>query len=356
MKILVAGDFHSQIHEKAFYDAFLALGHKVEKFAWSEYFGGYLLNRPKGIFDYLPFLYYRFQNKFIIGPIINRINRDLVRKIEENKYDFVFIYRGTHIFPETISYMRSLGSMVFGYNNDDPFGHDYTRYFWRHFIESVPFYNHIFVYRDKNIVDYSQLGYTQTSLLRSYFISSKNFIIQDIETSRYTSDISFVGHYENDGRDDFLKTILDLGINLKLFGPEWDQSKHYKFFVRKCGFIKSATGLDYNLALNSTKIALVFLSKLNNDTYTRRCFEIPAAGTFMLATYTDDLNNLFREGIEADYFRNQNEMVKKIKYYLSHDEERKKIAVAGRNRLLREGHEIKDRARQIIDTFVSLKR
>jgi spore maturation protein CgeB len=103
------------------------------------------------------------------------------------------------------------------------------------------------------------------------------------------------------------------------------------------------------LALNSTKIALAFLSKLNADTYTRRCFEIPAAGAFMLAEYSDDLASLFAEGKEADYFRSPEEMMDKVRYYLRHETHRRRIASAGLSRVHLDGHEALDRARQIRD-------
>lgn len=222
---------------------------------------------------------------------------------------------------------------------------------WWHFLKAAPHYDHIFVYRPKNINDYKKIGYTSISLLRSYYLSEKNFPVKNLSTDKYKCDVIFIGHWENDGRDDYIKAIIDAGVNFKLYGPEWRRSKYYKFFQEKLGYeIKSLTD-DYNLALNSAKIALVFLSKLNNDTYTRRCFEITASGVFMLSEYSDDLNSLFIAGREADYFNNKDEMIEKIKYYLQNEEERKKIALAGYQKSLRSGHEVLDRAKEILKVF-----
>ena len=38
MKILVAGDCHSELHEEAVCKAFKELGHEVLKFGWHDYF------------------------------------------------------------------------------------------------------------------------------------------------------------------------------------------------------------------------------------------------------------------------------------------------------------------------------
>ena len=41
MKILIVGDFHSQIYEEALYNAFLELSFEVGKFSWWQHFKGY---------------------------------------------------------------------------------------------------------------------------------------------------------------------------------------------------------------------------------------------------------------------------------------------------------------------------
>ena len=86
-------------------------------------------------------------------------------------------------------------------------------------------------------------------------------------------------------------------------------------------------------------IALCFLSKLNKDTYTRRCFEIPAIGSALFSEYSEYLANLFIDGTEAVFFRNQNELVEKVTYYLNHKDELEEIRKRGTERVSRDGHE-----------------
>ena len=108
---------------------------------------------------------------------------------------------------------------------------------------------------------------------------------------------------------------------------------------------------DYNKYLCSCKIPLIFLSKINHDTYTSRCFEIPAAGAFIFCPYNEDMDSMFAENKEAVYYRTKEEFVEKLCYYLAHDDEREAIAKAGRERLLKDGHEAVDRAEQIIEAY-----
>lgn len=343
MKIFIVGDFLAQIHEPAFFSAFLELRHNVSSFSIGDYF------RDGGFFD-------KFQNKFLIGLKIVKINKDLAKKVDEIKPDLVFVYRGITIFDKTIKKIKENGTIIFGYNNDNPFSGKHPFYMWRHFLKAAPYYDHIFVYRRKNIEDYRKIGCTKISLLRAYYIKGKNFSIENLSMDKYKCDVVFIGHWEDDGRDEYIKAIIDAGINFKLYGPEWQRSKYYNFLKKNLGYEIKSLKDDYNLALNSAKIALVFLSKLNNDTYTRRCFEITAVKTFMLSEYSDDLNGLFEKGKEADYFENKEEMIQKIRYYLRNEREREKIALAGYQNLLENNHEVLDRAEEVLRVFDKYKK
>lgn len=358
MKILVAGDFHSEIHEQAFYSAFKNLGEDVHHFSWHEYFKGYTIyaskSEPRQMS--LPSIYYLLQNKYLFGPVIHRINKELIERCKKLKPDLVFIYRGTHIFPQTLKQIQQQGCRIFGYNNDDPFSGKPAGSFWRHYLNGLSFYDWIFAYRHKNIHDYYIRGIKNVSLLRSYYIKSRNYKLDRIPTDNYKSDVSFIGHYEKDNRDIYLKSVFENNINLKIYGAFWESSPFYEDFLRfqKADSIPYLSE-NYNLGLNSCKIALVFLSKINNDTYTRRCFEIPASKTFMLSEYTEDLASLFKERVEAEFFRSKEELVDKIKYYLNHDSQRLAIADAGYEKLIKVGHEVTDRVEQIINTYKEIK-
>lgn len=354
MKILIAADgHHAGTHGEAFQRAFRELGHDVDMFTWKEYFrhypyaGYYEVEQ-----DVYKSFYYRFQNRFTVGPAVCALNRDLVKKCRQFRPDLVFIYRGTHIFPRTIKRLKKGRAKVFGYNNDDPFSIRYPWHFWRHFRRGIPHYDHLFAYREKNLKDYRARGCTNASLLRSYYLKENNFPAE--KSSEYASSVLFIGHFEDDGRDEKIKSLIEAGVDVKLYGTEWHRSTHYGFFREKFGEIKPLYGTAYNQALSSARMALVFLSKLNNDTYTRRCFEIPATGTAMLCEYTDDLaRNLFAPDKEAIYFKDQAELLEKVRFYLAHPKKLNQLGQAGYRRVMKDGHEVLDRARQVLEVYES---
>ncbi len=350
--LLLSEGIGSEIYAGAFEHAFQTLGHTVKHIQWKTHF------QPcQGPLNRLSSLYYRAQSKFTFGPTLLKMNDDIVAQAKAFKPDLIFVYRGTHIWPCTLKRLKkATGAKVFGYNNDDPFSPNYPAYFWRHFRHGIPHYDHIFAYRTKNIADYAAMGYPHTSLLRSYFIKGSNTrITPKPSNNRFVCDVIFIGHYEADGRDDTLMLLITNGINVKLYGTLWEKSPHYEALKSHMGgSIQPLYKADYNLALNSAKIALVFLSKLNNDSYTRRCFEIPATGTLMASEYTEDLaTNLYKPNEEAIYFTSKEELLTQLQTLLANPKKLKDIADAGHARMLHDGHEVTDRAQQVLALFHS---
>lgn len=336
MKIIIVGDFVHEMYEKALYNAFKELGEEVIAFELYKYSGNNIFSR----------FIRKVQSRLLTGPIISKLNSDLIRQVREQKPDLIFLYRTPQIFAKTVIEIKKLGTKVFSYNNDDPFSGIPTLRFWRHYQETAKFCDHNFVYRKKNILDFKNIGIENVSVLRSYYIKENNFPI--VCDKKY--DVIFIGHYENDGRDKYIKALIDAGISITVFGDKfWKKSSMYKQI--KSVIKASKRGKEYNETLNRAKIALVFLSKINADTYTRRCFEIPAAKTLMLSEYTDDLNSMFEADKEAVYFSYPEELVNKCRYLLNNRELISEISNNGYRKLTQAGHEVTDRAKEIMKKY-----
>lgn len=354
MKILIAGDWHSNLHEEVLFLAFKKLGHDVLAFSWNQYFSV--------TSNYLKHIYYfknRAQYKYLCGPLIKKLNQDLIDFVEKNQPDIVFVYRGTHILPDTLKRIKHSNLTLVGYNNDDPFSPHYPKWTWRHFIKGIPEYDLILSYRHHNIDEFLKAGAKRVELLRSWFVPEYNYPtkLTNEEKYKFECEVVFVGHYEPDERLNYLEELEKAGFKLRIFGPgyDWDPVLAKSKQLSKHVPVKLMFGRDYNLALNGTKIALCFLSKLNRDTYTRRCFEIPATNTLLLAEYTPDLATMFKEGVEADFFRTPDELVEKIRNYLQNDAFREKVATAGYKRVIADGHDAVSRMRQVLKWVIEIK-
>lgn len=349
MKILIAGDWHSDLHEEVMLRSLQRLGHEVHGFKWHDYFSAAGPDGPRWTAIML-----RAQNKFVAGPTLARINRDFVATALRVRPDMVFVYRGTHIEFAALRALRAAlpGCVVVGYNNDDPFAPSQPAYLWRHFMRAIPEYDLMLAYRHANLDAFARAGARRVELMRSWYVAERNHPVElsASERDRFATDVVFVGHYEADGRLEHLEDVVRGGYDLRLFGPTkyWDEPLRRSPLLRHLAPVRMVWGKDYNLALCGAKIALCFLSKLNRDTYTRRCFEIPATQTLMLSEYSADLATLYHEGCEADFFRSRDEMMQKIGFYLGDDAARDRVAEAGHRRLTVDGHDVDSRMRELL--------
>jgi glycosyltransferase involved in cell wall biosynthesis len=334
LRILLAGVGRSFNYEEAFAEALSRHGAVVHRFSWDRFLRGALG---------------RMQEKWALpGASLPLLNRALLAAAVELQPDVVFVWRGTMIRRNTLERIRArTGALLVSYNNDDPFSWRhaniaaYHRVMWRHYIRAIPDYDIHFVFRHLNVQELRDAGAREVHVLKPYYIPSlhRPLTLTPAEEARYRSQAVFVGHYEPDGREHLVRSLMDAGVAVKVFGsPAW--SRHLPGNPP----VVPLDGLDYARALNAADIGLCFLSRLNRDSYTIRCFEIPACETVLLSTRTTDLQNMFREDVEAVYFSTPEELVVKARWLLADDERRQAIARAGRARLLRDGHSVDDRA------------
>lgn len=340
MKIMIVGSFRHEMYAPAFSNGFRQLGHDVIDIDYDSY-----CFRCKG---FIPSLLNRIQNRYHYGFKMWKYNRDIISMVEKERPDFVFLYRCYHIYTSTMKAIRR-ETVVMSYNNDDPFSGIPSKAYYRYHIENARYCNLNYVYRARNIQDYTLIGIENTKVLLPYYLSRQN---KPVECKK-DIPIAFLGHFENDGRDKLILGLKEAGVPVVVYGDaKWKEAPLYEEI--KDVVSPDKRGKEYNLTINRCQICLVFFSKLNHDTYTRRCFEIPAAKTVMLCEYTDDMNRLFPEGECAAYFRNLEELVEKAKELLNNETFRNDIAQKAYVRLQRLGGSEIDRCKQIIEDRQSI--
>jgi hypothetical protein len=80
-----------------------------------------------------------------------------------------------------------------------------------------------------------------------------------------------------------------------------------------------------------------------------RLFEATGVGTLMITDWKENLHEIFEPGKEIIAYHTPEECVELTQYYLDHPDERRTIAQAGQQRVLRE-HTYRHRMQQLIDT------
>ncbi len=345
MKIIIVGDWRWPQYEDAFATGLKELGHEVVKFSVSTYF--------KGVLG-------KYQNALPIpGPALVRLNRELLCFIKAEAPGLTLAWRCTHVLPSTIKRINKLGTVTVSYNNDDPFGPEthgevpwHHHFLWYWYIKSLKHFRFNFFYRQRNIAEAKSHGVTHADVLMPYFRpwQDRPITLNKEENIAFGCDVVFVGHYEPDNRERYLRALVDAGLSVKLYGGGyWTKQvlgDLYNYFAP----IEPAEGEDYTKALCGAKVCLAFLSELNRDTYTRRCFEIPACGRVMLAERTDDLLKMFVEDVEACFFSSKEELVSKAKWLVENPDIANQIAEAGNRRVWGDGHDVKSRVAWFLKT------
>ena len=347
MRMMIVGAWRWPIYEDAFSRGLVANGAEVYPFETASFFEG-LLGRQQSA---LP----------MPGPALWRLNLKVIQEAKRVRPDWILFWRSTHILSSTLKHLAAQGIKLVSYNNDDPFGprrhgrvpwHHHV--LWRNYLACLPWFDRNYFYRQVNCDEALEFGARNASLLLPYFIPwrDKPVELKSEDNKEYETDTVFVGHYENDGRVVALRGLHESGLKVRLWGGDYWTREVLGKLYGELAPIRPAEGDEYAKVLSGAKICLAFLSKLNRDTYTRRCFEIPACKSVMLAERTQDLKRFFKEDEEACFFSSTDELIDKAKWLLSHEKKRESIANLGMRRVWTDGHDVVSRAKQFLDCLI----
>lgn len=78
-----------------------------------------------------------------------------------------------------------------------------------------------------------------------------------------------------------------------------------------------------------------------------RAFDIMGNGGFLLSNYQEDFLENFTPGVDFVYYESEEDLLQKIDYYLTHEEERRAIAKNGHDKVAK-AHTYRDRVRKML--------
>ncbi len=113
--------------------------------------------------------------------------------------------------------------------------------------------------------------------------------------------------------------------------------------------------VDYD----TTSCKIFHLSKINlnitipsiESGLPQRVFDIMGCGGFMLTNYQPEVEDLFEIGKDIEVFRDQSELLQKVSYYLTHEQERLQIAISGYRKVCRH-HSYTKRIQTMLDCIM----
>ena len=334
MRVLLAGAQQYPMYAPAWAIGLRELGVEVSVWDWTKSLGTGLLGR--------------LERRYLIGPGIARVKKELLRRATDSAAEVVLLYALTAIDAPTVQEMARQ-HWVAGYHNDDPFGAHGDEPGLRAWKRALPHFHSHHVFRHKNVAEYRGCGVQRVKELRHFFLPwlHRPTLLGESEKERYGSEIVFVGHAEADARMGYLAALVAAELPVRVHGGSKLWRRHLPHSLRRAlAPISPVYEQHYVKTIVGAKICLAFFSRANRDNYTTRVFEIPAMGGFLMCERTPLMQELYREDVEAVMFSSEDELVRKCRWYLQHDRERQQVASAGRRRCLEDGHDAVSRMRQ----------
>ncbi|HHZ64992.1 MAG TPA: hypothetical protein EYN51_05765 [Flavobacteriales bacterium] len=262
--------------------------------------------------------------------------RELLRKIKKTRSKVVYVIKGYFLMPRTIDEIKEQGKHVMCFYPDDPFStsfgssNAYVRSSINHFSTYLIWHKELI----KSIKDTGceNVFYIPFAVDPDIITPPANFPDNAPEDDYY--DVSFIGNSDRE-RIDVIKRISEQLNGWKgkkvVFGNGWKGIEGFD-----C--MPSIGGVNYLQTMHRSKVNLNILRDQNKNSHNMRTFEIPGAGGFMLHEYSEEAAGFFKEGKEAEFFRDVEECSDKIRFYLKNDELRSKIARAGYEKIFSSGY------------------
>lgn len=341
LKILFVGDLNEYGRGYQRYRTLKELGHDVIGLSHTP-----VPWNPRKDFNIFESVFWKLKLPLDIVGVNKKIKAHVLRIA----FDIVWIEKGNVIFPWLLRFIKQSlpHSKLISCSEDDMYAaHSHSLYYrW-----GLRYYDIVFTTKVYNLSELKLLGAKRTELfLDSYDEKIHHpYLLTREEKEKFSCDVGFIGSFEQD-RAERMFYLAEHGIKIVVWGLDWGHwvGKHPNLDVKD----KHLFGEDYSKAICATKINLCFLRKINRDEVTSRSVEIPACGGFMLGERTKRHLEFFKEGEEAEFFGSDEEMLRKVKYYLAHGYKIEKIAMAGMERCKRSGYSMKAQLSEILSGAV----
>jgi glycosyltransferase involved in cell wall biosynthesis len=344
MRILAVAELVMGGNSYAYVRAFRRLGHSVHVTPAEQY---------------VPVNWRRFLlravRKLCEPVFVREYTEALVTAAERLRPHLFFVFKGPYVTPEAVVAIRRLGAVAVNFYPDVSFL-THGRYIPR----ALPRYDWVFTTKTFGLKDMEHL----LNVRRASFLPHgydpevhRPVELDEEERARYECDVSFIGTWSPKKQKLLEEVCAALpAARVRVWGEQW-QPARATLGSRVEG--RWVLGLEYAKALVASKVSLGILSEArkgasSGDLITSRTFHIPATGAFMLHERTSELQGYFVEGKECGSFGDAAELAAKIRYYLSHPEERLAVAAAGRRRAVESGYAVDCRAEEVLKKVAEL--
>ncbi len=176
-------------------------------------------------------------------------------------------------------------------------------------------------------------------VLLTQWAASADCFAEPLPANKCRYPVTFIGSAHGDRRA-LVAQLAAHGIEVTCFGYGWP-----------AGPLASE---DVPAIMRESVISLNFANSKGENQIKARTFEVAGAGGFLLTNPAQGLERFYAPGSEIAVYQDFDDLVSKIRYYLSHPNERDRVARAGYARTLRD-HTYEQRLVEVIDFALAAK-
>ena len=181
-------------------------------------------------------------SRFLAGPGITALNRELIRRAQEGRSDLVWVDQGAYFRPGTLKELKAkTGAVLVHHNTDDIVLH---KNFFRHYLQALDLYDAHFT---SNLHNVEELGRMTTSYVGHNELGYDDGLFRPMQLGNddreLESDIFFIGHWEKT-TEAAIRLMVEAGLPVTIRGPYWPQINGKRL---PPGVVKSAIFLRITL-------------------------------------------------------------------------------------------------------------
>ena len=254
----------------------------------------------------------RFFDKFGFPFDLNNFNKKLFLKVIQSKYDIIIIGKVNFLKPGTLKKIKkySKNSKIISWVDDNMMKMHNSSYF---FLSCLKYYDLVTsVERDSIFEEKIKSKINKNTKLFLTLPSANRLIHKKNIKKPVSKKLCFVGFGDNE-RFKLLNEISHYH-EIDIYGSGWDKFKNINndnLMIKRItlpndhGFVISDYFINLNIPRNS-----------NDDWANYKLVELMASNIFAIHKYSEKLNNYFIEGESIVTFKNINDLLNKINYYM----------------------------------------
>jgi len=173
-------------------------------------------------------------------------------------------------------------------------------------------------------------------------------VLDQLHNGHQDRNVTFIGgiYRAHQKRQQLLESISQK-VSIEWFGYD-NRVRKSSSPLTKC-YQGEVWGLDmYRTLLQSRLTINCHIDASREYANNQRLFEATGVGTCLVTDWKKNIGDFFEPDKEIIVYRDENELVEKLRYFIDHEKERKQIAKAGQDRTLRD-HTLEKRALQMME-------